>query len=45
MRPIRLQRAIVVITAVVLVARLVFLGQRVAHFDEGRVGYWTLQYM
>jgi uncharacterized protein (TIGR03663 family) len=45
MRTIRLQRAIIVITAVALVARLLFLGQRVAHFDEGRVGYWTLRYM
>ncbi|WP_197052307.1 flippase activity-associated protein Agl23 [Halobellus rufus] len=45
MRTIRLQRAIVVITVIALVARLLFLGQRIAHFDEGRVGYWTLQYM
>jgi uncharacterized protein (TIGR03663 family) len=28
-----------------LVARLVLLGDRVSHFDEGRVGYWILEYV
>ena len=28
-----------------MISRLAFLGQRVAHFDEGRVGYWTLEFM
>ena len=37
--------AVVAITAGALVARLVGLGQRVFHWDEGRVGYWTLRYM
>lgn len=33
------------ITLVALVARLVFLGDRIAHWDEGRVGYEILRYM
>jgi len=37
--------AIVAITAVALLARLVFLGARIAHWDEGRVGYDILRYM
>ena len=28
-----------------LFARLLFLGQRVAHYDEGRVAYWALDYL
>ncbi|WP_435347840.1 flippase activity-associated protein Agl23 [Haloarchaeobius sp. HRN-SO-5] len=37
--------ALVLITVVGLVARLVWLGQRVAHQDEGRVGYWIIRYL
>ena len=37
--------AVVAITAVALLARLVFLGDRIAHFDEGRVGWWAINYM
>jgi uncharacterized protein (TIGR03663 family) len=33
------------ITVLALVARFVLLGDRVAHWDEARVGYWTLNYM
>jgi len=34
-------KLVVGITLVALVLRLVFLGYRVAHFDEGRVAYWA----
>ncbi|PSP77721.1 TIGR03663 family protein [Halobacteriales archaeon QS_1_68_20] len=37
-------QAVLAVTVVALVARLVFLGARTAHFDEGRVAYWTLRY-
>ncbi|EJN60192.1 flippase activity-associated protein Agl23 [Halogranum rubrum] len=36
--------AVFAITALALVARLVGLGTRVMHWDEGRVGYWILRY-
>jgi uncharacterized protein (TIGR03663 family) len=36
--------AVVGITALALVARLVGLGTRIMHWDEGRVGYWILRY-
>lgn len=36
---------VVAIAAVALVLRFVFLGQRVAHWDEARVAYWTLHYL
>ncbi|MDZ7702072.1 MAG: TIGR03663 family protein [Halobacteriales archaeon] len=36
--------ALLAITAVGLVARLAFLGARIAHWDEGRVGYDILRY-
>ena len=36
--------SLVLLTAGALLARLVFLGERVAHWDEGRVAYWILQY-
>ncbi|MFD1526865.1 flippase activity-associated protein Agl23 [Halolamina salina] len=38
-------RAVLVVVAAGLIARLLFLGQRVAHFDEGRVAYWALHYL
>ncbi len=40
----RTLQAVLAVTGVALVLRLVWLGQRVAHFDEGRVGYWALRY-
>ena len=36
--------AVVAFAVVALLARLVFLGDRIMHFDEGRVAYWALQY-
>jgi len=36
--------ALLAITALSLVARLVGLGARIFHWDEGRVGYWILRY-
>jgi uncharacterized protein (TIGR03663 family) len=36
--------AVVGLTIVSLFIRLVGLGGRVAHWDEGRVGYWILEY-
>ena len=38
-------QALLVLTVGALLARLVFLGERVAHWDEGRVAYWILRYM
>lgn len=37
-------RAVVGIAAVALLARLVGLGTRIAHWDEGRVAFWALRY-
>jgi uncharacterized protein (TIGR03663 family) len=37
--------AVVVVAAVGLLARLVALDARPFHWDEARVGYWTLQYV
>lgn len=36
--------AVVAVTLVALTVRLWDLGGRVFHWDEGRVGYWTLRY-
>ncbi|MGM0590316.1 MAG: flippase activity-associated protein Agl23 [Halobacteriota archaeon] len=36
--------AVVVVSALALVTRLVGLGTRIFHWDEGRVGYWALRY-
>jgi len=41
----RLPALLLAITALALLARLLFLGDRVAHWDEGRVGYDVLRYM
>jgi len=41
----RTVRAVAGIVLLGLFARLVFLGQRVAHYDEGRVAYWALNYL
>jgi len=35
---------VLVLTAVALLARLVLLGDRVAHWDEGRVAYWVVHF-
>ena len=36
---------VVAVTLIALLARLVDLGGRIAHFDEGRVAYWALEYV
>jgi uncharacterized protein (TIGR03663 family) len=43
--PFDATRAVVVLAVIAVVARLVLAGLRVAHFDEGRVAWWTLEYM
>ena len=40
----RALRAVLAITALALAVRLVGLGTRIFHWDEGRVGYWILRY-
>jgi uncharacterized protein (TIGR03663 family) len=40
----RTLRAVLAITAFALAVRLVTLGTRIFHWDEGRVGYWILRY-
>ena len=37
--------AVGAITLLALLARFLFLGDRIAHWDEGRVGYWILNYV
>ncbi|MFC7137374.1 flippase activity-associated protein Agl23 [Halobaculum litoreum] len=37
--------AVGVVVALALLARFAFLGARPFHWDEGRVGYWTLRYL
>jgi len=37
----RTTRRVLALVAVALVARLAFLGSRIAHFDEGRVAWWA----
>jgi uncharacterized protein (TIGR03663 family) len=41
----RTVRAVGAIVVLGLLARIVFLGQRVAHYDEGRVAYWAHDYL
>ncbi|MFC6988324.1 flippase activity-associated protein Agl23 [Haloplanus sp. GCM10025708] len=36
--------AVLAVTAVALAVRLIGLGTRIFHWDEGRVGYWILRY-
>ncbi|WP_129115848.1 flippase activity-associated protein Agl23 [Halegenticoccus tardaugens] len=43
-RPDRVILSVCALAAVALAARLVGLGARPFHWDEGRVGYWTLRY-
>jgi uncharacterized protein (TIGR03663 family) len=40
----RTLQAVLVVVVLATVARLAFLGQRVAHQDEARVGYWILRF-
>ena len=40
----RLLGVVLAFTIVALAARLVALGSRIFHWDEGRVGYWILRY-
>ncbi|WP_251343497.1 flippase activity-associated protein Agl23 [Haloplanus halophilus] len=40
----RALQAVLAITALALAVRLVTLGVRIFHWDEGRVGYWILRY-
>ncbi|MEF8773783.1 MAG: flippase activity-associated protein Agl23 [Halobacteriales archaeon] len=40
----RATRAVVAVTAVALLARLVGLGYRVMHFDEARVAFWAMEW-
>lgn len=42
-RPSRVTAAVLVVTAVALLTRFVGLGARPFHWDEARVGYWTLR--
>jgi uncharacterized protein (TIGR03663 family) len=37
--------AVVGLAALALVARLAFLGERIAHWDEARVAYWILEFV
>ncbi|AQL41694.1 hypothetical protein BV210_02730 [Halorientalis sp. IM1011] len=41
----RLLLVVAAITAFALFARFLLLGERIAHWDEGRVGWWILQYL
>lgn len=41
----RLFLAVAAATVLALLARFVLLGDRVAHWDEARVGYWILDFM
>lgn len=40
----RAARALLAVTALSLAVRVVGLGTRIFHWDEGRVGYWILRY-
>ncbi|EMA45888.1 flippase activity-associated protein Agl23 [Halococcus saccharolyticus] len=40
----RVTLAVVAIAVLGLLARIAFLGDRIAHWDEARVGYWILNY-
>ncbi|MFB6205824.1 MAG: flippase activity-associated protein Agl23 [Haloglomus sp.] len=41
----RTLRLVLAVTVLAVLARLVLLGDRVQHFDEGRVAWWTLEFM
>lgn len=38
-------QAVVALTVLATLLRLPLLGRRIAHFDEGRVNYWTLHFL
>jgi uncharacterized protein (TIGR03663 family) len=40
-----LTRRVVAVAVVALVGRLVLLGGRISHYDEGRVGWWTEHFL
>jgi uncharacterized protein (TIGR03663 family) len=40
-----LTRRVLAVALVALAARVALLGSRVAHYDEGRVGWWTLHFL
>lgn len=40
----RILQVVIALLLVGLVARIALVGSRVAHFDEARVAFWTLQY-
>lgn len=42
-RPSRVTTAVLAVTALALLVRVVGLGSRPFHWDEARVGYWTLR--
>ncbi|WP_049936273.1 flippase activity-associated protein Agl23 [Haloplanus natans] len=44
-RPTLVTLAVVVVTLLALAARLVGLGDRPFHWDEARVGYWSLRFL
>jgi uncharacterized protein (TIGR03663 family) len=41
----RTVQAVLVVVAVGLLARFVFLGTRISHYDEARVAWWGLEYL
>ncbi|MFT4882909.1 MAG: hypothetical protein ACI8U4_000406 [Natronomonas sp.] len=41
----RTVQAVLVVVAVGLLARFVFLGSRISHYDEARVAWWGLEYL
>jgi uncharacterized protein (TIGR03663 family) len=43
--PERTVRLVLGVTLLAVLARLVLLGDRIQHFDEGRVAWWTLEFM
>jgi uncharacterized protein (TIGR03663 family) len=45
LRADRTLQVVLALAVLALLARLVFLGTRVAHYDEARVAYWTYHYL
>ncbi|MFA9515980.1 flippase activity-associated protein Agl23 [Halopenitus sp. H-Gu1] len=43
--PVRVRTSVAAIVAVAILLRVVGLGDRPLHWDEARVGYWTLRYV
>ncbi|MFB6124114.1 MAG: flippase activity-associated protein Agl23 [Haloferacaceae archaeon] len=44
-RPDRVTVAVLLVAALALLVRVVALGERTFHWDEGRVGYWSLRFL